>query len=123
MGKERKKNTSHRRKLIEATVVTSETVLRLRTERERVDAAKATRIANHHAPSRKIASAPTTTPGVIALSGQNQETAGPVTAPTTTTDEAEDLWEEMEGLDVGGDTDSDDGGGLVHDVILVQKRQ
>ena len=60
---------------------------------------------------------------MIALSGQNEETAGPVTAPTTTTDEGEDHWDEMEGLEVGGDTDSEDGGRLVHVVILVQKRQ
>jgi len=68
IGKEKKKKkSSDRGKLTEATGVISETVRMLWKEPERVDAAKAARIANHRAPSLKTGS-PTQTAPLVATS-------------------------------------------------------
>lgn len=122
MAKEKKKNTSDRRKLTEATVVTSETILMLRKERERVDAAKSTRLANQQArllktlPATKSASAQRTpTLG-------NEEVLVPCRVDGIAPDEMEDLWEEMEALEVTGASSGDEAGGGVGDTIRVERR-
>ena len=122
MGKEKKKNTSDRRKLTEATVVTSETVRILRKELERVDAAKAARIANHRARSLKTASATKTASLVEASGGDKEGAATPEAVDRVIQDEVEDLWEEMEALEVGGDSGSEEDRGVFGDMIRVEKR-
>lgn len=57
--KEKAAKTSDGRKLTEATVVTSETILQLREDRERVDAAKAARKANKASRSANTRQTPT----------------------------------------------------------------
>ena len=92
MGKEKKKNTSDQRKLTEATVVTSEMVWMLRKERERVDAAKAARIAKHQARSLKTASATKMVPLVETSGGHIKGAGTPEAVDRVIEDEVEDLW-------------------------------
>ena len=122
MGKEKKKNTSDRRKLIEATVVTSETVRMLRKERERVDAAKAARITNPRARSHKT-SCPPKTSTLVESSGPGKDGGMPgALVQEAIQDELEDLWEEMEALEVGGDSNGEEDGGVIGEMIQVHKR-
>jgi len=122
MRKEKNKNTSDRRKLTEATVVTSETVRMLRKERERVDAAKVARITNPRARSHKT-SGPPKTSTLVESSGPGKD-GGMLRAlvQEAIQDELEDLWEEMEALEVGGDSNGEEDGGVVGEMIRVHKR-
>lgn len=103
MGKEQRGKTSDRRKLTEATVITSEMVIELREQRERVDAVKAARKAkkeqNLPRPPqiRRKRREPTSLPPSDSLP------TSPITTTHPLVDEVDDLWEEMEALDVGGD--------------------
>jgi len=122
MAKEKKKKTSDRRKLTEATVVTSETILMLRKERERVDAAKSTRLANQQARLLK------TLPATKSPSAQrtptlgNEEVLVPSGVDGIAADEMEDLWEEMEALEVSGERSGEEAGVGVGDTIRVERR-
>ena len=122
VGKEKTKSISDRQKLTEATVVTSETVRMLRKERERVDAAKAARIANHRAGLPKTGSAATTKASSYTSGGGKAVARVQVGIEGVIHDEAEDLWEEMEALEVGRVSSGEEGGGGVGDVIRVEKR-
>ena len=121
--KKKAAKTSDRRKLTEATVVTSETILQQREQCERVDAAKAAKKANktsrssqtrHAAPSgaeSPVTATPDTTPGT------------PVLDPMATPDAMDDLWEEMEALEVGGEGIGGGSGGVVEGTIQLQGRR
>ena len=94
----------------------------LRKERKSVDAAKAARIAHHRARSAKTASATKTVP-LVETSGGDREGAGtPEAVDRVIEEEVEDLWEEMEALEVGGDSGSEEDGEVVGDMIRVEKR-
>jgi len=122
IGKEKKKNTSDRLKLTEATVVTSETVRMLRKERERVNAAKAARIANHRERSLKTGCPRKGATMVVTSGGEKDSGIAGTPVEKSMLDEAEDLWEEMEALEVGGDGNSEEDRGVVGEMIRVQKR-
>jgi len=103
MRKDEAAKTTDRWKHPEATVVPSQTILELRNQREKVDAAKAarggrqiscTRDSRQRAPKRVNPPAPST-PDIIP--------GTPVIDPSPVIDEAEALLEEMEALEVGGD--------------------
>jgi len=122
MAKEKKKNTSDRWKLTEATVVTSEMVRMLRKERERVDAGKAAQIANPRARSHKT-SGPAKTSTQVESSGQGKDGRMPGSrVAEAIQDETEDLWKEMEALEVGGDSNGEEDGGVFGEMIRVHKR-
>ena len=122
VGKERKAKTSDCRKLTSATVVTSETVLQLREQRERVDAVKTAQKGS------KVSAGP----GSIQLRQKRTmlQAAPASDSPPTTpgsplfpqTDEADDLWEEMEALEVGGDSMGGSSGGGVGESIWLRGR-
>ena len=122
VGKEKKGKTSDRRKLTEATVDTSETVIQLRDERERVDAAKAARKAKKLSPSlrpgQKIQTGQTPETAEAAAVAESQDGLGD-TDGSMGINEAEDLWEEMEALEVSGDILGEVSGGGVAEKILV----
>jgi len=120
VGKKKAAKTSDRRKLMEATVVTSETILQLREDRGRVDAAKAARKANkqsrptnsHQTPTLQVHPATTTsadpTPGT------------PTSDQTVASDEADQLSEEMEALEVGRKGIGESSRGVARNVIRVR---
>ena len=123
VGKDKKGKTSDHRKLTEATVVTSETVIPLWDERERVDAARAARKAKKLSPSLR--------PGHKIQTGRTPEAAEAAeiaesedglrdTDVSMGINEAEDLWEEMEALEVSGDILGAVSGGGVADKIQVR---
>ena len=123
MSKEKAAKTSDRRKVTETTVVTSATILQLRGQRERVDAAKAAKKANktsrsgqtRHAiqkqPESPVTATPDTTPGM------------PVLDPLVTANTMDDLWEEMEALKVSGDPFERGNGGVVERAIQLRRRR
>jgi len=121
VGKEKKGKTSARRKLTEATVVTSETILMLRDERDQVDAAKAARQSKKSTQSRPASLNITSLPKLTSAD-TNVSALSPTplrqTTPTSNTDE---LWEEMEALelDMGMDTGCG-GGGVVEAITLLR---
>ena len=90
VGKEKKGKTSDRRKLTEATVVTSETILMLRDERDRVDAAKAARQSKKSTPSWPASLNITSLPKLTSAD-TNVSALSPTplrqTTPTSNTDE------------------------------------
>ena len=109
VGKEKKGKTSDRRKLTEATVVTSQTILMLREEREWVDAAKAAKQAKKSTRSPP-ASVNTKFLPKSRMSDNNLVEISPITIPQTTpTSSAEELWEEMEALELDSDIGTDMG--------------
>jgi len=121
VGKEKKGKTSDCRKLTEATVVTSETILMLREERERVDAAKAAKQAKKSTRSQP-ASVNTKFLPKSRMSDNNLVEISPITIPQTTpTSSAEELWEEMEALELDIGTDMGCSGGGVVDIITLQR--
>ena len=83
----------------------------LRKERERVDASKAARIANNRARSLKTGSGTQTAPLVDPSGGGKEPAATHASVEGVIYDEAEDLWAEMEALEVGGESGSEEGGG------------
>ena len=104
VGQEKKAKTTDRRKLTQATVVTSETVIQLREQRERVDAVKAARKVKKEStqpgpPRNAQKRTRLNTP-----SPPDTSTVPPTPLPLPSFDEAEELWEEMEALEVGGDS-------------------
>ena len=120
MSKEKAAKTSNRKKLTEATVVISETILQLREQRERVDAAKAakkvnktshsgqTRHATQKEPESPVTATPDTTPGT------------PVLDPLATPNTMDDIWEEMEALEVSGNSIEGGNGGVVEGAIRLR---
>jgi len=104
VGQERKAKTSDRRKLTQATVVTSETVIQLREQRDRVDAVKAARKAKKEStqPGRPQTAQKRTRFNTV--SSPVSPTVAPTVPLLSSFDEAEDLWEEMEALEVSGDS-------------------
>lgn len=91
-------------------------------ERDRVDAAKNARAANHRACMQKTLSASETpavlhTPGTAYNNGRS-----PVCIGGIVQGEVEDLWEEMEALEVGGASSGEEAGGGVGDMIQVERR-
>ena len=123
VGKEKAAKTSDRRKLTEATVVTSETILQLREDRERVDAAKAARKANK-------ASGITNSRQPLIM--QQPSEPNTLVDPTSGTpdsdlpvafDEADQLWEEMEALEVSGEDIGERSGGVAGSAIRVRGRR
>ena len=119
-GQEKKAKTTDRRKLTQATVVTSETVIQLREQGERVDAVKA---------ARKVKKK-STQPGPPRNAQMRTRLTTPLAPDTPTVpltplplpsfDEAEDLWEEMEALEVGGDSVAGSSRGGVWDAIRLR---
>jgi len=91
-------------------------------ERERVDAAKAAWIANNQARSLKTCSGTQTAPLVDTSGGEQEPAATHACVEGVIHDEADDLWVEMEALEVGGESGSEQGGGVVGDMIRVEKR-
>jgi len=122
IAKENKKNTSDRRKLTEATVVTSETILMLRNEPERVVAAKSTRLANKAARMLKILPATKSPSAQRTPTLGNEEVLVPSAVDGIAPDEIENLWEEMEGLEVSGERSGEEAGVGVGDTIQVERR-
>ena len=122
-GKERRGKTSDRRKLTDATVVTSEMVIELREQREKSDAVKAARKAKKES---SLPKASQTQENVVHFTSRPTPESFPTFHPTTTppvVDEADDLWEEMEALEVGGDDIAELGwGGVVATIRLRGKR-
>jgi len=113
VGKQKKGKTSDRRKLTEATVVTSETILMLRDERDRVDAAKAARQSKKSTRSRPASPNITSLPN-LASADPNVSALSPTPLrQTTLTSDVDELWEEMKALelDMGMDTGCGGGGG------------
>lgn len=53
--------------------------------------------------------------------GESSQPKPPASVAEVVLAEVEDLWEEMEGSEVGGDSSSDDDGGVVGQVILVRR--
>jgi len=94
----------------------------LRKEQERVPAAKAARIANNRARSLKTGSGSQTAPLVDTSGGEKEPAATHKCVEGVIHDEAEDLWVEMEALEVGEESGSEEGGGVVGDMIRVEKR-
>jgi len=123
VGREKKGKTSDRRKLTEATVVTSETVIQLRDERERIDAAKAARKANKE--SRSLRGCQTTKTKQKQVAVEAAGSGGELSDMFRSigVNEAEDLWEEMEALEVSGDISGEDSGGAVEDTIQVRGKR
>ena len=123
VGKVKAGKTSDRRKLTEATVVTSETILQLREDRERVDAAKAARKVNKASrttdsrQTHTMRSKPATTTSLDPTPGT------PATDPSVAFDEADQLWEEMEALEVGGEGIGESSGGVAGIAIRVRGRR
>jgi len=123
ISKEKAAKTSDRRKLTEATVVTSETILQLQEQRERVDAAKAAKKANktsrsgqtRHAAQKEAESPVTATPDTAPVT--------PVLDPLATPDTMDDLWEEIEALEVSGDSIGGGKGGGVEGAIRLRGRR
>ena len=111
VGKEKKAKTSERRKwrkFTAATVVTSETVLQLREQRERVDREKAPRKA------KKPSTPPDTTLPLqahtkVGSKSTKMASIPPPIIPTGIPDEVEALGEDLEDLELGGSTRSDSG--------------
>ena len=94
----------------------------LRKERERVDAAKNARAANHRARLQKTLAA-TGTPAVLHPPGiEYDKGITTVGVGGIVQDEAEDLWEEMEALEVGGESSGEEAGGGVGDIIRMERR-
>ena len=122
MSKEKGAMTSDHRKLTEATVVTSETILQLREQRERVDAAKAAQKTNktsHSSQTRHVAprgaeSPVTATPDTIIGTS--------VLDPKATLEAMDDLWAEIEALEVGGEGIGRGSGGVVERTIRLRER-
>lgn len=121
VGKEKKGKTSDRRKLTEATVVTSETILMLRDERDRVDAAKAARQSKKSTRSRPASPNITSLPKPASADPNASAPSPSPLRPTTPTSDADELWEEMEALelDMGMDTGGG-GGGVVEAITLLR---
>jgi len=117
-----KKTTSERQKPTEATVVTLETVRLLRKGQERVDAAQAARIANNRARSLKTGSGTQIALLVDTSGGEKRPPATQACVEGVIHDEGEDLSVEMEALEVGGESGSEEGGGVVGDMMRVEKR-
>ena len=122
VGKERQGKTSDRRKLTEATVVTSEIVIDLREKHERLDAVKAARKTNKESnlsrasQNQKKMKQPTSAP----CSKCSPTPPIPTTSPPT--NEVEDLWEEMETLEIGSDGFEEFSVGKVGEIIWVHGR-
>ncbi|PWW77971.1 hypothetical protein C7212DRAFT_342392 [Tuber magnatum] len=110
------------RRLTEATVVTSETVLLLREEWERVDVAKTAWIANRWVRLLKTVSAARTAAPLGTSGGERRGAFTLVMVEAVGRDEVEDLWEAVEELEVGGESGSEDSGGVIGDVIRVRRR-
>jgi len=104
VGQERKAKTSDSHKLTQAAIVTSETVLQLREQRDRVDAVKAARKAKKESiqPGQPQAAQKWTRFNTV--SSPISSTVSPTVPLLSSFDEAEDLWEEMEALEVCGDS-------------------
>jgi len=94
----------------------------LRKVRERVDVAKAARIANNRARSLKTGSGTQTAPLLDTSGGEKAPATTHVCVVWVIHDEAEDLWVEMKALEVGGESGSEEGEGVVGDMIRVEKR-
>ena len=123
VAKEKKGKTTDRRKLTAATVVTSEMVIKLREERERVDASKTARKANkltrRDQNSERAQTRPPQQPAEAAeIAGAGQDSIASIAF-----NEAEDLWEEMEALEVSEDIWGEDSGGVVEETIQVLGRR
>ncbi|RPB01588.1 hypothetical protein L873DRAFT_634257, partial [Choiromyces venosus 120613-1] len=101
---EKKAKTSNCCKLTQATVVTSEIVIHLQEQQERVDAIKAARKVKKE--SIQPGPSPTAQKGTRfkTVSAPNSPTLDPTSLPLPLFDEAEDLWKEMEALEVHGDS-------------------
>ena len=87
-----------------------------------MDAAKAARIAKNRARSLKTGSGTQTAPLVDTSGGEKEPGPTHACVEGVIHDEAEDLWVEMEALEVGGESGSEEGGGVVGDMIRVEKR-
>jgi len=123
MSKEKAAKTSDCRKLTEATVVTSETILQLREQREKVDAAKAakqgkttsrsckTRYEAQSQPVAPVTTTPDTTLGTLVLDAS--------AAP----DVIDELWEEMEALEVSEDVIGESSRAIVMGAIRLRGRR
>ena len=103
VGKEQAAKTTDSRKLTEATVMTSETILQLREDLERVDAAKAARKVNKASRSANSRQTPTV-PVQPAPSHPHSPTPGTCDSNhTATLTGADQLWENIEALEIDGE--------------------
>jgi len=103
VGKEKKRKT----------VVTSETILMLRDERDRIDAAKAARQSKKSTQSWPVSPNITSLPKLTSADTNVSALSPTPLRQTTSTSNTDQLWEEMEALvlDMGMDTGCGGGGG------------
>jgi len=112
VGQERKAKTSDRRKLTQATVVTSETVIQLRSSEIGLMLSKQPEKQKKESPQPGWPPTPKKRTRFNTVSSSISPTVAPTFPLLSSFDEAEDLWEGMEALEVGGDSigGSDRGG-------------
>ncbi|KAG0135438.1 hypothetical protein HOY82DRAFT_536732 [Tuber indicum] len=122
MGKEKAARTSDRQKLTEATVVTSETILQLREQCEKVDAAKVAKKANKISWITKTRQAAQRQPQSPATTTSSTTPGSPV-IDTFSPDAVDELWEEMEALEVTGDQIGEGSGVVVEGAIRLRGRR
>ena len=122
VGKERKGKTSDRRKLTQATIVTSETILELREQRERVDATKAARKGPKVSGPTGPLQIPQKRTILQAASPSNTPPIASSSLLLTPTDEADNLWEEMQALEIGEASMGGSSGGGVRESIWLRRR-
>ena len=123
MSKEKAAKSSDCRKLTEATVVTSETILQLREQRERVDAAKAGKKANKTSRSAQIRHSTQKEPESPVTATPDTTPGTPVLYPLATPNTMDDLWEEMEALEISGDPIGEGNRGVVEGAIRFRGRR
>ena len=122
VGKQKAAKTSDRHKLTEATVVTLETILHLREERERVDAAKAARKVNKASRTTDSRQTHTIRPKPAPATPVDSPLGTPTSHESEAFSEADELWEEMEALEVGGDGIGESSGEVTGSAIRVRER-
>lgn len=111
--KKRCGKTSNRRKLTDATVVTSEMVIEFRELCENSDAVKAARKAKKESPLSKTTEMRQNEVNSTSCSTLESTPTSPPTTTLPVVDEADGLWEEIEALEVGSDGIGELGGGGV----------
>lgn len=109
VGKEKKAKTSDRRKLTAATVVTSETVLQLRDQRERIDGEKAARKAKKKPSTASDTTLPLQANTKVESKLTKTASISPPIISTSSPDEVEALWEDLEELEISSSIQSDSG--------------
>jgi len=123
VGKVKTAKTSDRCKLTEATGVTSGTILQLREDRVRVDAAKEARKVNKASHTTNSRQTHTMRPKPATTTSLDPTPGTPTTDPSVAFDEADQVWEEMQALEVGGEGIGESSGGVAGIAIRVRERR